>query len=160
MEVGSGVATRMTSAAATSTPVTLPPIPAGVSMTTKSDSSSIVDAYATLKVLHRHAPAKPVHLVVNDAVGVRDSEHVHGLLRDAAERFLGHAVALLGTIPRDLRLAEAVRAKVPVVEFAPDSPASRAIRLIARQLDRRGEGQGAGDPGAESFWCSLTGRDA
>ncbi len=120
------------------------------------EPTSVVDAYATLKVLHQHSPDKPVHVVVNGALALRDADEVFGTLSEAAWRFLGHRVELLGVIPRDTRLAEAVREKIPVVEFAPETPASRSIRLIAKHLDHQRCAQASADAVVSSFWCALT----
>ncbi|MDX2029399.1 MAG: MinD/ParA family protein [Blastocatellia bacterium] len=104
---------------------------------TTPDPTSIVDAYAMIKVLQQQAPAKPISIVVNNVVGVGDADRIFAHLQTTATRFLNCRLAHLGTVPRDAELAEAVREQVPVVWYAPNSPASRAMRLIARQLDRQ-----------------------
>ncbi|MFN0087981.1 MAG: MinD/ParA family protein [Blastocatellia bacterium] len=104
---------------------------------TTPDPTSIVDSYAMIKALHQQAPSKPLSIVVNDVVGVGDADRIFAHLQTTATRFLNCRLAHLGTIPRDAELAEAVREQVPVVRYAPNSPASRALRLIARQLDRQ-----------------------
>jgi flagellar biosynthesis protein FlhG len=44
-----------------------------VIIVTTPDPTAVVDAYATLKVLHRTQPAKPVWLIINDVVGIGDA---------------------------------------------------------------------------------------
>jgi flagellar biosynthesis protein FlhG len=121
-----------------------------VVVVTTPEPTSVVDAYALIKILHRYAPGKRIRVVVNHAVGVGDAEHTFAQLNSAARRFLGRAVEHLGTIPRDPSLAEAVRERIPVLAYAPDTPASRALRLIAKFLDAGG----SSSPG-ESFWEQL-----
>lgn len=106
-----------------------------VVIVTTPDPTAVIDAYATLKVLHRYSPAKPVSVVVNEVVGIGDAEKVFTQLDGASKRFLQHPLEHIGTIPRDSQLAEAVRRQIPVVDYAPDTPASRSIRLIAKQFD-------------------------
>jgi flagellar biosynthesis protein FlhG len=127
-----------------------------VMIVTTPDPTAVVDAYATLKVLHRESPTKPVWLVVNDVVGVGDAEQTFTQIASAATRFLQHPLEHLGTIPRDAELAEAVRKQIPVVYFAPQSPASRSLRLIAKRLEQIHCGGPANASGqATSFWQML-----
>src|SRR5205814_629972 len=75
---------------------------------TTPDPTAVVDAYATIKVLHQYSPNKPVHIVVNDIVGIGEAEEIFGQIQNAATRFLKHPLDHLGTIPRDEQLVEAV----------------------------------------------------
>jgi len=127
-----------------------------VIIVTTPDPTAVVDAYATIKVLHRHSPTKPVWIVVNCVVGIGDAEHIFGQIHAASKRFLQHPLQHVGTIPRDAELAEAVRRQVPVVEFAPQCPASRSIRLLAKQLDRVHRTTIGPAVVSQSFWQLLS----
>ena len=120
------------------------------------DPTSIVDAYATIKTILRHSPNKPISVVVNNVSRLGDAEQVFQQLNSASTRFLNHQIEFLGMIPHDSQLAEAVREQTPVVEYNPHSPASRAIRLIAKQLHNQIQ-QGFAFPiQTQSFWDTLT----
>jgi flagellar biosynthesis protein FlhG len=119
------------------------------------EPTSIVDAYATIKVILRHSPAKPISIVVNNVRGVGDAEHVFQSIDAAVRSFLDHHVEFLGMIPHDSQVQDAIREQVPVVRNAPDCPASRAIRLIAKQL-HKSERKSAE---VSSFWEALTKND-
>ncbi|MBI1761167.1 MAG: MinD/ParA family protein [Acidobacteria bacterium] len=123
---------------------------------TTPDPTAVVDAYAVIKVLHQQSPQKPLWVVVNDAVGIGDAERIFTQLQSAATRFLGRKLTLLGMIPRDARLAEAVREQVPVVLYAPDTPASRSLRLIAKQLETEHVAGAHGQRTPRSFWSALS----
>lgn len=129
---------------------------AEVVVVTTPDPTAVVDAYATIKVLNQQSPGKPVWIVVNDVVGIGDAERVFNQLRVTAARFLNQEVKFLGTIPHDDELVEAVREQVPVVEYAPETPASRALRLIARYLNAEPDGAPSAGRTATSFWQALT----
>lgn len=129
---------------------------AEVVIVTTPDPTAIVDAYALIKVLHRFAPQKPIWVVVNDVVGVGDAEQTFAQIRNAALRFLNHSVEHLGTIPRDPELAEAVREQIPVIHYEPQTPASRAFRLVAKHLDQGyGRQPASARTDASSFWTML-----
>lgn len=115
------------------------------------EPTSIVDAYATIKVILRHSPGKPISIVVNNVKGVGDAEHVFQSIDAAVRSFLDHHAEFLGMIPHDSQVQDAIREQTPVVRAAPDSPASRAIRLIAKQLSK-----GGGSVEVSSFWEALS----
>lgn len=127
-----------------------------VIIVTTPDPTAVVDAYATIKMLHRHSPTKPVWIVVNCVVGIGDAEQIFGQIQAASKRFLQHPLQLVGAIPRDVELAEAVRRQIPVVDYAPQSSSSRSLRLLARQLDQAH--RSSIDPAlvAQSFWELLS----
>lgn len=118
------------------------------------EPTSIVDAYATIKLILRHAPSKSISIVVNSVVGVGDAEKVFQQIQTAVRGFLNHEVEFLGMIPYDAKVSEAVREQTPLVRYAPGSPASRAIRLIAKQIQAR-EKESHSAMQAQSFWETL-----
>jgi flagellar biosynthesis protein FlhG len=123
------------------------------------DPTSIVDAYATIKVVLRRAPGKPISVVVNNIIGIGDAEQVYQSINAAVHGFLDHHLNFLGMIPHDSTVQEAIRKQVPVTRYASGSPASRAIRLIAKQL----HGQDRTNPGfprLRSFWDAIVDSDS
>jgi flagellar biosynthesis protein FlhG len=123
------------------------------------EPSSIVDAYATIKVVLRQSPGKPISIVVNNIVGIGDAEQVFQSISAAVRGFLDHNVEFLGMIPRDSHVHHAIREQTPVVQYAPDSPASRAIRLIAKHLHVQTQ-QNSKPVKVQSFWDSLAKTDS
>jgi flagellar biosynthesis protein FlhG len=123
------------------------------------DPTSIVDAYATIKVVLRRAPGKPISVVVNNIIGIGDAEQVYQSINAAVHGFLDHHLNFLGMIPHDSAVQEAIRKQVPVTRNAPGSPASRAIRLIAKQLHGQ-DRKNPGFPRLRSFWDALADKDA
>lgn len=127
-----------------------------VVVVTTTEPTSVVDAYATIKVLHHHAPQKPIWVLVNNAIGTGDAQQVFSHLFSASQRFLSHYIEHLGTIPHDSELEAAVRERVPVVEFAPNSSSSRAFRVIAKILDQHKPAISPNSIQKRSFWENLT----
>jgi flagellar biosynthesis protein FlhG len=143
VDTPSGIANNVTGALCAASEVVVVTMP---------EPAAIIDAYATIKTLHKHSPSKPIWIVVNNAADINDGDAVFRQLSTVSKRFLGHKVDYLGSIPRDAYLAEAIREQRPIVACAPDRPASRSFRLIAKHL------VGARPlPGrrTELFWESL-----
>lgn len=123
-----------------------------VLLVTTPEPTALVDAYASLKVLWKTDPAKPVAVVVNDVVDRAESESAYRRIAEPADRFLGRAPGLIGAIPRDPRVAEAVRQQQVVHEIFPHCPAAVAYRTIARELAAR-PAEGSGENRA---WTPFT----
>lgn len=119
-----------------------------------AEPTSIVDAYATIKGIERRSPSKPISIVVNNIYGVGDAEETFRCIDNVVRRFLGRALDYLGMIPHDPQMHEAICEQIPVVFYAPESPSSRAIRLIARHLHRHGERDHI-SADSRSFWANL-----
>jgi len=122
---------------------------------TTPEPTSIVDAYATIKAVQRYSPEKQISVVVNNVIGVGDAEKVFRQLNHAVNRFLDRNVDFLGMIPNDSQLVEAVREQTPITQFAPDTPASRAVRLIAKQLHTQKRNTPPPLDEAQSFWDAM-----
>lgn len=118
------------------------------------EPTSIIDAYATIKVVLRRRPNADISIIVNSVTGLGDAEHVFKSISTAASEFLDHKPHLLGMVPSDPQVQDAVRNQVPVTRWSPASPASRAIRLIAKQLHRNHRGE-TNTGTAQSFWAQI-----
>lgn len=107
-----------------------------VLVVTTPEPAAMVDAYAMVKVTHLRAPAKPIRLLVNQCASLPEAEEAVDQMQEACERFLGRRIQLLGAVPSDAALLQAVREQRPVLEAYPDSPSSRAFRACAERLLR------------------------
>lgn len=96
---------------------------------------SLADAYACLKVLAKEMGKTRVFLVPNNVRSQDEARAVAAQLDKLARRFLGIEVVPLPHIPHDPAVPMAAAEGVPLVVSRPDSPASRAMKRIARELD-------------------------
>jgi flagellar biosynthesis protein FlhG len=120
------------------------------------EPTSLVDAYAMVKVLHLRDPHKPLWLLVNNGQSVDEAQETVEQLQAVTERFLGKQLQVLGLIPNDPHILQAVRQQRGVVELFPKSPATQAFQALARQL----LGQVSLQPdGFASFWRQLASED-
>jgi flagellar biosynthesis protein FlhG len=101
---------------------------------TTPEPTSLVDAYATLKLLWGADPAKPIDLVVNAAEDDEESSGAYQQIARAARHFLGREPGWLGTVYRDPKVAEAVRRQRALLELFPTSRAARCYERIAQTL--------------------------
>jgi flagellar biosynthesis protein FlhG len=124
---------------------------ARVVLVTTPEPTSLVDAYATLKVLWSADPAKPVVVVVNAARDEDEARRAYEQIARASAHFLGHEPGWLGAVYRDPKLPEAVSRQRSLVELFPDCPAAGCYERIAMRL--------ASMPGADlpidEYWRRL-----
>lgn len=113
------------------------------------EPTSLVDAYAMVKVLHLREPSKPVWLLVNNGQSAEECRETIDQLQEATERFLGKRLQVLGMVPHDPHVLQAVRQQRGVVDLYPGSPAARALEAAVKQL--LGQGSLRYDDFA-SFW--------
>jgi flagellar biosynthesis protein FlhG len=105
-----------------------------VLIVTSLDPSSIVDAYAMVKVLTAADRRKEIGVVVNGVGGERDGRLVFQQLDVAAERFLQRRLRYYGFIMHDQAIREAVLNQTTVVDRLPQAPSSRCFRALATRL--------------------------
>jgi flagellar biosynthesis protein FlhG len=98
------------------------------------EPAAIVDAYALIKVLFKRNSEKEVLLLINSVTTRGEADKVFSQLARVVESFLGRKVRLLGFIPRDDRLQQAVRQQVPLLISHPNTQVSRCFLEIADTL--------------------------
>jgi len=103
-------------------------------LVTTPEPTSLVDAYAMVKVVHLRDPKKPFWVLVNNGQSMDEAEETIAQLQAATERFLGRTLQVLGMIPSDPFLLQAVRQQRCVAQVFPRSPATRALQVMARLL--------------------------
>ncbi len=128
-----------------------------VVLVTTPEPTSLVDAYAMVKVVHLRDPQKPMWMLVNNAQTQAEAEETLDQLQAAVQRFLGRELQVLGMIPADPSLLQAVREQRGVVERFPRSPSALAFRALADQLKKKVPLQ---KDGFASFWRQLSSGEA
>jgi flagellar biosynthesis protein FlhG len=98
------------------------------------EPTSLVDAYAVVKVLSQQAGVQQFNVIINPVVDELQARDIFPKLTAVTSRFLSARVRHLGYVPRDENLHRAIMAQRPVVEAFPHSPASRALSLISERL--------------------------
>lgn len=123
-----------------------------VIVVTTPEPTAMTDAYALMKSLIRENPAQQLRLLVNRAESLQEAATTTERLAATALQFLGTVVDPLPPVPEDRSLVRAVKSQVPLLIASPESPASAAIRRVARALLGR---QSESRPGVGLFLDRL-----
>ena len=105
-----------------------------VLLVTTPEPTSITDAYAVAKTTLQQLPEAKLGLVVNKAESIADAMETHRKLNMAVTSFLGGELDLMGWVINDPAVPRSVRAHRPLLLTAPDSPAGRNIRALAKTI--------------------------
>ena len=97
-----------------------------------NEPSSLTDAYALIKLLHRDFGRQRFRLVANMVADEEEGRLLVKKLAGVCEQFLTVSLVYSGSIPFDPVLREAVKKQRAVVEYSPSAPASRAFRDLAQ----------------------------
>lgn len=100
------------------------------------EPTSLTDSYAMIKVLVTQHGVKDFLVIVNQATSSGEAKQTFDRLAAACKNFLNIDLRNLGFIHQDHTLAESVRRQQPLMKFAPDSPASMDIKLLAKKIMR------------------------
>jgi flagellar biosynthesis protein FlhG len=100
------------------------------------EPTSVVDAYATIKILHQRHGRSEFLLTVNQA-GASIASHLRNVISRYLESDHPVRLELIGSIPMDPAIPSAVRHRQLLVEFAPKAPATGIMASLADFLDKR-----------------------
>jgi flagellar biosynthesis protein FlhG len=107
------------------------------------EPTAMTDAYATIKVLVTQQQRRAIRLVVNQVSQAGEGRAIRNQLQLVLDRFVVPQIAvlaeplkldLLGEIPVDPNVREAVQKRQLLLETMPGSPASQAIVGVAMRL--------------------------
>ena len=100
------------------------------------EPSSLVDAFALIKVLNRDHGVQRFHVLSNMTRSSQEGREIYTKLMNVADKYLDITANYLGTIPYDDYLRKAVKQQRPVVDAFPRSRAALAFKNIAQKADK------------------------
>lgn len=99
---------------------------------TTPEPTSITDAYALIKIVHRMNAKVDFRLVVNRVADEREGQQTANKIKLVAEQFLSLDIPTLGFVLDDPNVSKAVKKQAPFTIAFPNSDASRNIEQLAR----------------------------
>lgn len=120
------------------------------------EPTALTDAYALVKLLLRQRYPGQLRVVVNQAHSESQARHTYEKFREVVRVYQGADLQMLGAVPIDRRVADAVRAQMPFSLTEPLSGAGLAVGELAERLLQSAPPAVEGDP-LEQFWMRLTG---
>jgi len=104
------------------------------------DPSSLVDAYALLKVLKQNGLYRSPLLLINRISSIKRAKAIADRIRATTRKHLALDCRFIGSIPEDAALYRAAMNRRPLMEIEPQSLAAQACADIALRLDAMQQG--------------------
>jgi flagellar biosynthesis protein FlhG len=105
-----------------------------VLMVTSPEPVSIMDTYASIKVLLAGEASVPIHTLVNFTPFAPLAADVHARIDQACRRFLGFRTTAAGYLPKDDLISDAAGSGQPFVIRSPRSEAARSVERLAEAI--------------------------
>lgn len=96
--------------------------------------TSIKDAYGLLKILKSKNIVKQTSVVVNRAQSRTQVDSIFSKFKDAVKNFLDIDISLLGPVPEESLMREAVNKQTPVIYLAPNGVTARIFGEFAKNF--------------------------
>lgn len=97
---------------------------------TTAEPTSITDAYSMMKYIHLRDEEKNFYLVCNRVYSVDEGKETLTRIKNAMSKFLSKDVSVLGSLPEDISVRNAVKEQVPFALSYPTAPISIALSEI------------------------------
>lgn len=98
------------------------------------EPTSVTDAYALMKILHRDCQIDRFRIVANMVRSPQEGRQLYLKLSNVADRFLDVTLQYVGAVPFDEHVRKAVQRQKAICEMYPRSRAAQAYRQIASQV--------------------------
>ena len=104
------------------------------------EPTSLTDAYATIKVLAGQQQRRVIKLVVNQTSRLGEGRVIRGQLQQVVDRYVSNGtdtplkLELVGELPTDPSVREAVQRRQLLLEAFPGSAAAKAVLAMAEKL--------------------------
>jgi flagellar biosynthesis protein FlhG len=105
------------------------------------EPTSMTDAYATIKVLAASQKRRAIRIVVNQRVPGTEARGITAQLQQVIDRYVSPGLdapltlELVGDVPADDAVRDAVRRRQLLGDSFPGSPAARAVAALAARID-------------------------
>ncbi len=118
-----------------------------VILVTTPEPSAIVDAYAMLKTIYANREDAVLRLLVNMVASEAQGKAVAAKLANVSQQYLDRNLSVLGYLPRDIHVSQAVMQSSPFTLKYPNAPATQGVhrlaaRLLSQQVNSTSQRQG------------------
>lgn len=98
------------------------------------EPTSLMDAYAFIKVIHGRRQMLPMNIIINQAETLDAGKHTYETIKQVCEKFLKMTPNLLGIIRRDPYVRNTICAQIPILSRYPTAPAAEDVKKIVQMI--------------------------
>ncbi len=123
------------------------------------EPTSITDAYALLKALNRKSEFSKSNTIIKFIANrVKDEDEglvLYENMKNVVGKFLNISLDFAGSIPQDDNISKAVMKQKPITIYSPNSPASKAIKVLSDKLNDVPESEEPEEKGIALLFSNL-----
>ncbi|AIF43742.1 MinD/ParA family protein [Virgibacillus sp. SK37] len=101
-------------------------------LVTTPEPTSITDGYSIIKHIVAYKSYLPISLIMNRTQSERDGENAAAKFSKVITQFLNKQVRVLGILPEDKHVSNAVRRQTPYLLLYEKAPVTKAIKKITK----------------------------
>ncbi|OJX14058.1 MAG: hypothetical protein BGO77_01705 [Caedibacter sp. 37-49] len=98
------------------------------------EPTSLMDAYAFIKVMHGRENKLPMNIIINQAETLEAGKRTYGTIQQVCEKFLKVTPNLLGIIRRDPLVRTSICMQTPILTCHPTAPAAEDVKRTVQQI--------------------------
>jgi flagellar biosynthesis protein FlhG len=98
------------------------------------EPTSLMDAYAFIKVMHGRRQTLPMNVIINQAETLEAGKRTYETIQQVCEKFLKMTPNLLGIIRRDPFVRNTICAQEPILIRYPNAPAAEDVKAIIQTI--------------------------
>lgn len=103
-------------------------------VTVTDEPTTLLDAYALIKILRENVSESKIQLLVNNVIDFEDAEDISTKLNSATKEFLDNKFAIFGYVPYDRNIRQSILKQVLFTDSYADSEVFEAIENIADSI--------------------------
>jgi len=103
-----------------------------------NEPTSIMDAYSLLKLAYKGNPSASIMTVMNMVSSLDVGEELSSRLNGLTKRFLGVEFPCAGIVVFDHMVGDSIRARDPIVRYAPGSGPAQCVKALAELVAGKG----------------------
>jgi flagellar biosynthesis protein FlhG len=105
-----------------------------ICVTITDEPTSLLDAYALIKILITTSGADNIAILVNNVIDMDDAEEISCKLNLATNNFLNCKFEMLGFVPYDRCIRQSILRQELFMQICPDTDVAKSIRNIAENI--------------------------
>ncbi len=103
-------------------------------VTVTDEPTTLLDAYALIKILRENISERKIQLLVNNVIDFEDAEDISSKLNSATKEFLDNKFAIFGYVPYDRNIRQSILRQVLFTDTYESSEVFDAIQNIADSI--------------------------
>jgi flagellar biosynthesis protein FlhG len=106
-----------------------------IAIVVTDEPTSIIDAYALIKILQEYSETRKINLILNNVIDEEDASEITNKINIATQHFLNISIDMLGVVLYDGNIKKSIIKQELLSITTPNSEAVTQIKIIAKAIN-------------------------